>query len=72
MRAIEDLKNEHRVIELVLIGLGQLARHAEKNHKVNQEKAGKALERAGIPNENGPIGLCDRLSMQPCLPKEII
>lgn len=44
MKAIEDLKREHRVIELVLTGLEHIARRAEAERRVDRERADKALE----------------------------
>lgn len=44
MKAIEDLKHEHRVIELVLTGLEGLARRAEAERRADRERADRALE----------------------------
>ncbi len=44
MRAIDDLRREHRVIELVLTGLESLAEQAEKEHRVDRQRAERALE----------------------------
>jgi len=44
MKVIEDLTHEHRVIELVLAGVEGLAAHAEREHRLDRERAEKALE----------------------------
>lgn len=44
MEAINDLKHEHRVIELVLSGLERLADEAEEQHRIDGERGEKALE----------------------------
>ena len=44
MRAIEELMQEHRVIEVVLTGLERMAQRAKEDGQVNQGRAAKALE----------------------------
>jgi hemerythrin-like domain-containing protein len=44
VKATDELKHEHRVIELVLTGLKQLARRAETERRADREGAEKALE----------------------------
>jgi hemerythrin-like domain-containing protein len=44
MKAIDDLKHEHRVIELVLTGLDRIAERADAERTVEHHSAERALE----------------------------
>jgi hemerythrin-like domain-containing protein len=44
MQATEVLRHEHRVIEIVMEGLGRLAGHVDSGKPLDREQAAKALE----------------------------